>query len=224
MIKKFPPYHSSKGMSLIEVLIALSLLSIASLAIISLIQNYNRSVLSIEEKLAILDLEKTLVNLSIGKNICEKKFLENPATYTYPLANFPIPTVAIDALYLLTSDTIPIAEKNSTIQSKNNVIVESIEFENISGSGDSYFADLIIKFKGTVISRRPLITKVLLSGNIVGTNLVLTKCMAADNVANKNPAAVDNETSCNNIGGEWIQPGGTRPDFCSFPGEIIEWY
>lgn len=216
---------NSRGMSLVETLVALGLLSIISMAIMSLIQSYNKNLLSVEEKLTILDLEKTLINLSAGKNICDKKFKESPSSYTFPVASFPPAAgLTIDGLFLVSTDTTGIAEKNKTLLNKNSISVESIELQNISGSGNSFFADLIIKFKDTVIPRKPIMTKVSLGGNIVGTNLVLTSCMVADATNVNNPNTIDNETACTKIGGEWIQPGGYRPDFCSYPGEILEWY
>lgn len=217
---------SRKGMSLIEVLISLSLLSIVSLGIISLLQNHNKSIQSVEEKLVILDLQKTLISLSAGKNICEKKFLETPALYTYPTASFPPAAgIGIDGLFFLPTDSIGIVEKNKPAQGLSTVIIDSIEFQNISGSGGNYIADLIIKFKGTVLIRKPINVKVNLLGKVVGADLILMGCMTANLVSNIDPNNIDSETACKEIGGEWVVP--TEPNgikFCSYPNSTLEWY
>lgn len=214
-----------QGLSLVEVLVALGLLSIVSIGAANLIQSYNKNISSIEEKLSILDLEKTLINLSVGRNICEKKFLENPAAYTFPVSNFPPASgVSIDGLFLSSTDAVGIAETNKPLLKINSVTVNSIEFQNFIGSGNTYIADLVIKFKDTIVPRKPLVTKVSLLGNVVGTDLTLTSCTVADNASSGSATNVDNETACKKIGGEWIQPGGSRPDFCSLPDEILEWY
>lgn len=219
--------NNRHGLSLVEVLVALGILSISSIGITNLIQSYNKNIISIEEKLVILELEKNLINLSAGRNICEKKILENPNAYTFPISNFP-PTAgfSIDGLFLSLTDSLGIIEKNKPLLKQNSVTAYTIEFQNISGSGNSYTADLVIKFKDTIIPRSPLITKVSLSGNIVGTDFALTSCTVADAtlVQSISATSIDNETACKKIGGDWIQPGGNRPDFCSYLGEILEWY
>lgn len=213
---------TNNGFTLVEILIALGIFSLISFFIGATINNFNKNISSVEEKMNILDLEKNIINLSASKNICEKKFLATPTSYTYTLSSFPSSglTILIDGLFYQSSDTVGIAEVNKALPVHSNVVVESIEFNNISGANGSYIADLNIKFKNTIIPRKPFVTKMALTGVISGTDMVLKSCQMIPNSVSSN----DNQVACEKSGGEWVQPGGTRPDFCTFSNDIIEWY
>lgn len=215
---------SKRGVSLVEVIVAISILSIASIAILSLIQVFNKNIRAVGEKLEIMELEKTLISLSVGKNICEKKITEAPLSFTFPIASFPpVGGFSIDGIFLFTTDTLGIAEKDKLLYSSSSIFVKSIEFKNITGFATTYFADMTIDFKGTTIPRKPVVTKVSLSGTIVGSDFVLGGCSVGSTNGFTDPTTIDNQADCLRIGGEWTK-FGSSPGFCSFPNEGIDWY
>lgn len=215
------------GFSVMEVLIAVGLLGIVSMGLVSLIQNSNKSVAAVEEKLAILDLEKTLVSLSIGRNLCSKSFTTSAAYYTYPVATGVPTSISVSALYLSVSDALPLAQASLGLGNNPNLLIKSINIKNILGSGTNYMGDLTIAFdyKKNTTARKDLSTKVILLGTVASGDITLTSCTVNDPTAGGGPATgIDNQAACNSIGGEWVQPGGGRPDFCTVGSDSLDWY
>ena len=123
----------------------------------TLMENSMREMKSVSEKLAKLDLEKTLVtSIKSGKNLCEFAVVTNPAAFTFASAGFPPASIPIPGLYMDAAgiDAIVVTGANYSNSSLNIV---SMDFSNIVLAGsDKYTAVLTVNFAGTR-SLKPLI-------------------------------------------------------------------
>ncbi len=219
---------NNSGFSLIELLVVVGMMSIIGLGIMTLISNSHKDTALIEERLGILDLHKALTTLTMGKNICESSFTGNQALFTYPLSTFPpVPPAPDIELTKILSDTTPIAEVANRQNTIAGLWVEKIKLLNLRSANPGntlYTADLVISFTNETnpnhIKRKPIATKVILSGTIVGTNIVLNSCITEP--PNGTPST---HTACEAVGGSWVVPvDTTRPQFCTLSADIIEWY
>ncbi len=209
-----------KGFSLLEVMVGLAILVVISAGLIELIRQSNVGVGVIEERLAVTDLSNTLISLTVGKNLCAKEFLSAPAKFTFPLATFSGQSFPIDSLYVNSTDITPLISKNTSLLAKTSVSVENILFENITGAAPPFLGDLVVSFSSKMGARKPIRVKFSLAGSVTGTDVTLTGCTVSTDQHN----SIIDEGACLSVGGQWVDPGGGRPSFCTLPNDILEWY
>jgi|GEM_PF-1740838 len=151
------------GMSLIEVLIAMGVMSIAMMGFMQIMSNQVKQTRGLEETLARLDLEKTLANFLADGSICKVSLPGNTfnvtdvATTTFTVNSLPS-SAAIGAGVL-----IEINKQASAVS--NTLKINSIIYKNIQSTAiaDKYNMDLEVSFKDGLRPLKPLIFKMLLN-------------------------------------------------------------
>lgn len=215
------------GFSLVEVMIVLAIMSVAGLGIMSMLQVSYRGTATVNEKLAIMDLTKTLISIADGKNICFNDFNANPMRYTYDLAAFPVSApIPLDELYLHSADPSPFVKKGAPLTGQG-AVVSDMTLENVTGTGNRFIGDLVVSFGSTLISRQSVRTKVNIQAKIDAdtSTISLVGCNTGTSRSASTGNEIDSEGDCEALGGTWIHPTVFgRPDFCVLDNDIIEWY
>jgi type II secretory pathway pseudopilin PulG len=215
---------SDSGFGLVELLLVIGLISIVGLGLAQIISNVHQDTAGIQERLAILDLQKTISTLTNGKNLCEKSFTDTPANFTFDVTAFPPANgVELPALFMNVTDADPIAKEAGLITIASGLSTDQIWLKNIQGGGNSFTADLSLSFKGrSIFAKKPISTKVQLNGSISAGKITLVSCVASS--GSGQAGVPSTKPACESVGGAWVEPTGGRPKFCSLSGDIIEWY
>jgi prepilin-type N-terminal cleavage/methylation domain-containing protein len=164
----------SNGFSLIELIIATTIMSIVSLSIVTLITNQNREVKALTEKLTITDLQtqlqRTLNNVNYcncllrGKNFNTTALNISPANQIVSLPSGFSATPPAPALCTQEpSDLIPPVGRSVL---NTNITVASVGLNNLQLiSSNNYSADLQVEFGGTIRTIQGLRSKIFFSVN-----------------------------------------------------------
>lgn len=222
-----------RGISMIEVLFCMSLLTISSLAVSQIVGNFNRSLTSVEEKLSIMELQKSLATIYSGQNLCQKDILAFPGNFEFPKANLNTVVVNVDSLFLNPTDILPILKTGKSISSGLFPLAKRVYIKNIKAAGGSYIADLGVDFETKTVSRKSISTsiEIALTDGATNTQFKITGCSiptisdhGGKNDAGNSPFDFDKD-SCLAAGGNWIVPvDPSRSSFCELPNSTIVWY
>lgn len=172
--QKTKPFASGiSGMSIIEVLIAVAIMSVVGTAMTSLITSQQKETRALSEKLAQLDLQKLLIASLANGSICTAELASNTfnATGPYKINTTPGQLAAqklnLTSLHASASAGAPVLIEVDQAVSANTsqLLVNTISFENFVSTGipDNFLADLKISFKGSVRSITPISMKMLVS-------------------------------------------------------------
>ena len=169
-------------MSLIEILVAMGVMSILMLAFTQMMTQQIKQTSALEQTLARLDVERTLSTFLADGSVC-KASLETQtfneaalASTSFNVSNLPSSTHS-GALYLIE------ANKQASALS-GSLKVNTIVYKNIQSTGitNKYNMDLEVTFTGGIRPLKPLIFKMIL------------------NTENSTTAGVKNITGCNTSG------------------------
>lgn len=178
---------SEKGASLIEVLFAVGLISILMAAMVSMAVNQSRELKALSEKMAALDMQKTLTNLTATQDVCEKTILEmvtaGATHFTFPTATPPTATTKLNLNGLYadpTSTTMFVSNGTSFSPVANHLLANDIHLTNFSFNGSVLLADLVVNFSDFVRAMKPAVTKVRLLTTVSGANTNILGCPASN--------------------------------------------
>lgn len=204
------------GFSLIEMLIVVGLLGIVTVGLMTLITNAVSDMKGVSEKLASIDLQKSLVTaITAGKNLCGFAVTAAPASFSFASATFPPASIAISGLYMDAAGADPLVVAGTNF-SNSTLRIVSLAFSNIAlSTTDRYTANLTVVVAS---SRpvRPLVTRIMLNTVNGGATISLAGCTTI--VAGGVPTT---QAECEAAGLLWVAAG----NFCYSPSAGgIDWY
>lgn len=182
---------NTKGISIIETLVAIGIMSIMMVGFTSMLSNQHKETKSVSEILAGLDLQKNLISVLSHGSVCSY-IVNNPTQLSFhsgqPLPQTITPTLPI---YANVSAGVPGAIITQVGQPASNysssMIVESIKLRVLSGSGTTYTANWIIEFdkSKSVRPHKPITVSTVLSvDNTTPSATKIVDCMS-EQIANR---------------------------------------
>lgn len=177
----------NRGMSLVEVLVAVGIMSIVALSFATMMSNQQKEAKAVSETLAKLDLEKLLIAALADGSICSFELTQGPTTFDSTLlASATPPVLTLPSIHAASNAAAPLLVANNAqaSPSSNSLTVQSIKFEAITNAGNAnqYLADLKISFNsGTVRSIRPIALKMILNTSSASpaNAKLITSCLRA---------------------------------------------
>lgn len=163
-------FSNNKGISIIETLVALGIMSIMMIGFTTMISNQQKETKSMSEVLAGLDLQKNLITVLSQGSVCSY-MLNNPNQLTFNSNSLPqtiTPTVPVYAgvtLGIPSGVVAQVGQPASTYSS--SMIVKSIKLNVIGGAGSIYAANWIIEFdeNKSVRPHKPISVSTVLNVN-----------------------------------------------------------
>jgi hypothetical protein len=153
--------RTCRGLSLLEVIIAMSVMMIGSLALVSMSESSTKQIKQLSEKLAVLDVEKFLITTLADGSVCTLA-LTQPVSATFDarkLRDANPPVISVNKIFTSASSNAPILLQVGQPINENdkNIIVRSIKFMGIKdvGSGNAFNANLFVELS-TNDTNRPL--------------------------------------------------------------------
>lgn len=232
---------NKKGITIIETLVALGIMSILMVGFSSMIINQQKETKSLSEILAGLDLQKNLIAALADGSVCNY-ILNNPTQLGFNSNNLPrdlFPSLPIYASVVsgVVGAVIAEEEKPASVYS-TSMVVKSIRLNITSGSGSTYTGNWIIDFDETksVRPHKPITVSTILNvDSSAPGNTKITGCMGSGktnmpvgikawfdsngNVINSTPTGGE---ACASYDDHAFCPVGWNPigvDFCS-PGKM----
>lgn len=173
---------NSKGLSLIELLIAVAILGAMSFGFASMMVNQNKSVQGLSEQLAKLDLEKLLIaSLADGK-ICTAVL--NSKTFDPVSLNWS-PALSLNSLPASEAPGAPnLIETNSQIANGSSLTIENISFVNLINNGvdassTSYRVTLQVSFANGSRPHKPIRIQANLTTDSNTTLKTVSSCLSS---------------------------------------------
>jgi type II secretory pathway pseudopilin PulG len=152
---------NSSGLSLLEIIIAMSVMMIGSLALVSMSESSTKQVKQLSEKLAVLDVQKLLITTMSNGSACTLA-LTQPVSATFDarkLKDANPPVISVNKIHAsgATNSAVLIAVDQPINEYDKNIIVRSIKFVDIkdTGSGNTFNTNLSIGLS-TKDANRPL--------------------------------------------------------------------
>lgn len=168
---------NSRGLTLIEILVASGIMMVLLFATMSMMINQFRETEIISQKLAVLDLEKFLILNSGANDICARYMTTNPNGFTFPTASFPpIAPVQISELYLSSASAQLLTKVGQSVTGAGNFKVEQINLTDFGGTASNYIATLNVSFAGALRPTKPLQVKLKLATTVVGADTIIIGC------------------------------------------------
>ena len=159
---------SNSGQGIVQVLIAMGIMSIMMVAMTSYMNNQARENRALSEQLAKLELERSMGMLLADGSICKSELTDillNPASAAYRVnatSDLTLKKTAID-LTSIHAGTTPAATKFIEVDKapsamSNSMLVDTIQIKELLSTGvaDRYLAKLEVSFKGTVRNQVPI--------------------------------------------------------------------
>lgn len=183
-------FLNTKGLSIVETLVALGIMSIMMIGFTTMISNQQKETKSVTEVLAGLDLQKNLITVLSQGPVCSY-ILNNPSELTFNSSNLPqtiTPTLPIYAGVQLGVPSGVIAQvgQQASIYS-SSMIIKSIKLNVTGGAGSIYAANWVIDFDETksVRPHKPItISTILNVDNANPTSAKVVDCMS-EQLANR---------------------------------------
>ncbi len=181
---------NAKGLSIVETLIALGIMSIMMVGFTSMISNQHKETKSVAEVLAGLDLQKNLISVLSHGSVCSH-ILNNPSQITFNSNSLPQTLTPALPIYANVESGVPgavvaqIGQQASVYST--SMVIKSIKLNVINGSGSMYTANWIIDFdeSKSVRPHKPITIATVL--NVDNANPAAAKvvdCMS-EQVANR---------------------------------------
>ena len=180
---------NNTGMSLIEIMISMGILSIMMFSFMSMMQSQQKEAKALSEVIATLDLQKTVISALSDGSVC-KYVLNNPAPITFNALALPqtvTPSLPVYSNVNGGIPSLPLVKVGDAISPySSTMIVKSIEFEITSGSGSDFMGQWVIKFDETksVRSHKPVYVSALIKvDSSVPTASKIYDCMLSGSLA-----------------------------------------
>ena len=179
-----------KGVSIVETLMAVGIMSIMMVGFTSMISNQHKETKSVSEILAGLDLQKNLISVLSHGSVCSY-ILNNPTQLSFDSRSLPQTLTPTLPIYANVSAGVPgaiitqVGQPASTYSA--SMIVDSIKLRIISGSGTMYTANWIIEFdkSKSVRPHKPIMVSTVLSvDNTTPSAAKIVDCMS-EQIANR---------------------------------------
>lgn len=191
-----------KGLGLVELLVAVGILAIIVSGMATMFTNQQKETKALSEKLAALDLEKSVILMTSSQDMCKTFFTNNPTIAQVPTASLPpialtSPIVSIANLYTDATSNIEYLSTNGA--SVNNIVspissqlrIRSIQIQNIQPFNiGNYKANLVISLQGGVREIKPIVSSILLSSTSAGASTIFTGCPKNPAVGSGSPGGI----------------------------------
>lgn len=147
---------NNAGQSLIQVLVAMSIMGIMAVALSNMMFTQQKQIKFLESKQDILTIRNALLRVfSKSLGFCPSA---NTALgdIKFPIANIPN---QISFNKIFESNSVELMSVTNGTRESNLLDVSSIQFQNFTGSGDNYSADLVVKLSQkdtTLIALKPI--------------------------------------------------------------------
>lgn len=187
--------NSQRGSSLIQVLMAVTLTGIVSLAIFSSINAQNREIAASRELIAQMELKTRLMLTLADAGNCQAALVTAPTAAGGPLRfdartdRLPRQAAQLTMLPESSSSTVPLVEVQNPDDGDEEIVsnfapqlrIESIRVSNIIGSGNRYTADVQVMFDQETATRplAPVTTRVALVTTGPTRDKTITQCLGA---------------------------------------------
>lgn len=214
---------SSKGNTLIQVLVALAISLIIIVGIFSVIDSMRKETRSLEEKIAALNLESTLIRTLHNLNICSN-ILTTPSPWEFDstrIGSSSPPILNLTSLPSTSNPSSPFLIEVGVNSSAfvQNLIVTSIQLQNVSGSGNSYTGQIVVSFDDSRLVRsiKPLAFQINFSTDpttpanskrVLGCQSISDE-MAIGGLYQYYPQCGNHDGPCSNANATWTC--GTNP-------------
>lgn len=200
-----------KGMSLVEILVVVGLMTITMFAMMSFMSTQYKEAKALNESLARTELQRYLLTTLSDGAICTAE-LANPSLFTAGALPYTLNTddlaansIELTSIHAAAVATAPIViQKNAVVNvgSNANLEVSSILFKNFisTGASDKYMADLQVSFTPSSMVRplKPATLKVIVTANSGPSNArVINSCLLA--------SKADAKQTCLDLGGQWLE-------------------
>jgi type II secretory pathway pseudopilin PulG len=178
-------HSGNRGFSLVEVLVVAGIMMIMMFAMMTLSVNQNSETRSIQDKLAKLELEGTLIRVLSGGGICTFVLSDASQSSVAGTPNRFVDTIDTSTPAALASQVVPIRKIPSgvainaialaevgTLASANSstLKISAMEFKNFRANGvDQYLADFVVSFDPATIRPVPALT---IKNIFIGTNAI----------------------------------------------------
>jgi hypothetical protein len=148
---------NSKGSGLIQVLATLAISLIIMVGLFSVIDSIRSETRSLEEKLAVLSLESTLIRTLHDLNTCSN-ILRTPTPWVFNsslVGGSSPPVLNLSSIPSTSNPGAPalISVGTSASPTVRNLIISSIQLQGISGSGDNYTGQFVVSFDNSRLVR-----------------------------------------------------------------------
>lgn len=188
--------HSNRGNSLIQVIIAMGLMSILAVSVTSMMSSQNREVKALSEKLLIQELEISAKNLFANQDYCSclfrgQTFNTVTKSWSTGITRLPSSFNSVPAFpagcTASANDIIPPANQNlsgSSMEVDNISLTDTIETSPNSGM---YTANLKIAFKNQIRALKPFEMRIPFNIDASAntpTNRPFMSCSSAPTVSN----------------------------------------
>lgn len=152
---------NTKGLSIVEVLIAVGIMAIVGAAMISLISSQAKETRSLQEKLGLLDFEKLLISNFADGSICSYMLSDpsydatNPKTFDETQIGSATPpeiilTKLIGSTTGTVSDTNSLAQAGNALPGHSSLVVDRIRITDIQDQGgNNYRASIEVSFNAS---------------------------------------------------------------------------
>jgi len=206
------------GMSLVEVLVAMAIMSISMYAFMQIMAHQSKQTRGLEEVLARLDLEKTLSTHLADGSVCTTTLAAR--TFNATAATTTIFNVSSLPISALPGAATLIAENQKASSLSNSLNVGSINFKNLQASNfaNKYNMDLEVAFTGGIRPQRPLLFKLILNTEDDASAVGVKKAVGCNSQGMTSGicASLDGDYNattgkCTGVGG----PSGMTADQCT---------
>ncbi|MCB9026422.1 MAG: type II secretion system protein [Bdellovibrionaceae bacterium] len=160
-IRRQLSFDSQRGMSLIEVILSASIISIVLFGILSVQLTQNRESRYLSEKLASLEVERLMIGVLTSGNVCKAELtdpaINSLAPYTLNLGDLNANNIEMTRIHSSSNPSSPILiEVGTPASSMNrNLVVSSINVKGFSNTGmpNEYIAEFQISFDSSKLIR-----------------------------------------------------------------------
>lgn len=174
---------NKKGLSIIEILISIGLLSIVIAGSAAMFTSLRSQLKFLEQKMSQLTLEKSLFTFSSNADICKKAFSE--INVTYPVGSIPS-KINLNKLYASETSNLVLAEVSKPyISTQPEFFVSEISLNSITPINTNDYAALLeIKSSGSVIQLKPTVIRVLLKTTTSAGQTTFDGCFSSSALNN----------------------------------------
>jgi len=176
---------NQRGISIIQLLVALGIMSILMAAMSTMFTNQTRETRALRQTLAILDLQKQLTMIAADGSVCTQLLTKPLAKQFDPglIGGKNPPEFALTRIPISITPGAPVfveAGKNpSPISSE--LRVTGIRVASLAGNGDFYTANIQVTFDNSVLIRahKPITAATILRTSGPANNKTIVSCMPA---------------------------------------------
>lgn len=185
---KDTPSFANKGQSLVQMLVAVAIMSIIMLAFTSMLTVLQRETKHLSQKITVLELKNLLSSILSDGSVCAFE-LNNPTVLSFDSTN-PSASISINQIHASASSSAPIVAKAAVaaFESESSVLIQSISLKGFTGTGTTYIANWEIAFDQSTLVHplKPiLIPTKLIVDNTTPTSTKIQSCYTASTTTMK---------------------------------------